>query len=162
MAALFVEERRKQLAQHLAQAGMAHFIYPFEETFPRNTKRSIRRTGYFSTWQASWFIGHMVLLADCSPFLLPPPTLSVHPAQAPGPRSAVHTQLMGLVAWWGGPRSPGEVPPSCQLEPAACSQGPAEFFESKSREAGPTLVEFSRSQWMSEASADMLPATSGE
>ena len=94
MAALFVEERRKQLAQHLAQAGMAHFIYPFEETFPRNTKRSIRRTGYFSTWQASWFIGHMVLLADCSPFLLPPPVLSVHPAQAQGPG-----QLCTLSSW---------------------------------------------------------------
>lgn len=130
--------RAEGSSPHLLGQERLGSSYPFEEPLPRNTRRSILRTGYFSTW-------HMPLIYRAHgtlPRLRPFPSSSTHDpvrlAQARGPGQP-HTQPRP-VSLGGRTRETdrqGEGP----AEPAAHPQEPAKFLKKqKSPSASPEPV----------------------
>lgn len=86
-------------SSHLLGQEQHSSSYPFEELLPRNTKRNILRTGYFSTWQTSVICRTHGTLSRLQSF----PSSSTHDpvrlAQAEGP-GQLHTQLRACVPQW--------------------------------------------------------------
>lgn len=124
--------RAEGSSSHLLGQEWLGSSYPLEELLPRNTRRNVLRTGYFSTWQTPVIYRTHGTLSRLRSF----PSSSTHDpgrlAQAEGP-GQLYTQLRACVSWWEdqGDRQ-GEGPPSCHQSLQLILKGQQSFSKSKS------------------------------